>query len=194
VTDLGPRYANAVAWAVELHAGQVRKASATPYVAHLVHVSALVLEFGGDEDEAIAGLLHDALEDTHATRADIEERYGARVADIVACCSDVETRPKPPWRQRKEQFLDRLRASGEPSTMRVVGSDKLHNARSLVRDHRRLGDALWRHFNAGPDEQLWYHREVAALVTVVPGGDLAAELDAAIDALAAIVTSPSPTP
>jgi (p)ppGpp synthase/HD superfamily hydrolase len=187
LTDLGARYADAVGWAVELHAGQVRKASSTPYVAHLVHVSALVLEFGGDEDEAIAALLHDALEDTHATRADIEERYGPTIAAIVACCSDAETRPKPPWRQRKERFLERLQASPEPGVLRVVGADKLHNARSLVRDHHRLGDALWEHFNAGPQEQLWYHREVAALVAASPGGDLSRELDAAVDALAAIV-------
>jgi (p)ppGpp synthase/HD superfamily hydrolase len=188
LTDVGPRYADAVGWAVELHAGQVRKASSTPYVAHLVHVSALVLEFGGDEDEAIAALLHDALEDTHATRADIEERFGPHVADIVARCSDAETRPKPPWRQRKEQFLDRLRATGEPATLRVVGADKLHNARSLVRDHNRLGPDLWNHFNAGPAEQLWYHREVAGIVAANPGGDLSRELDAAVDALEGITS------
>jgi (p)ppGpp synthase/HD superfamily hydrolase len=186
VTRLGQRYGDAVVWATELHDAQVRKASAIPYVAHLLAVSALVLESGGDEDEAIAALLHDVLEDTTATRADIEERFGVRVADIVAACSDTEKRPKPPWRERKEQFVERLRTQGDESTLRVVAADKIHNARSMVRDHRDLGAGLWERFNAGPSEQIWYHRAIAEVVRTRLGGALAADLDDAVAALAAL--------
>jgi (p)ppGpp synthase/HD superfamily hydrolase len=186
VTHLGRRYGDAVTWAIELHDAQVRKASAIPYAAHLVAVSALVLESGGDEDEAIAALLHDVLEDTVATRADIEERFGPRVAEIVAACSDTETRPKPPWRDRKEQFVARLRSQPDPSTLRVVAADKVHNARSMVRDHRDLGTELWDRFNAGPRDQVWYHRAIADVVRTHLGGPLAADLDEAVEALAAL--------
>jgi (p)ppGpp synthase/HD superfamily hydrolase len=186
---LGDRFVEAVGWAVWLHDAQVRKASSTPYVAHLLAVSSLVLEYGGDEDEAIAALLHDALEDTNATRADVEERFGGRVAGLVAACSDTERRPKPPWRERKEQFLARLRSQPDPSVLRIVAADKIHNSRSMVRDHRDLGAELWDRFNAGPRDQVWYHREVAAVVRTHLGGPVAAELDEAVDALAAVVPS-----
>jgi GTP pyrophosphokinase len=187
-TQLGERYGHAVSWAIEMHDAQVRKASAAPYVAHLLAVSSLVLEFGGDEDEAIAGLLHDLLEDTTATRADIEERFGPRVASIVAACSDTEHQPKTPWRERKEQFLARLGAEPEASVLIVVAADKLHNARSMVRDHRDLGADLWLRFNAGPADQLWYHRQVAEIVRAQLGGAVAADLDEAVEALAAIAS------
>src|SRR5581483_712539 len=99
-----PRYAEAVAWAAELHGSQVRKGTSIPYLTHLLAVSSLVWEHGGDEEDAIAGLLHDAIEDTDATAADIEARFGAKVATIVLACSDTTVRPKPPWRKRKEAY------------------------------------------------------------------------------------------
>jgi len=98
------RYAEAVAWAVELHGSQVRKGTRIPYLTHLLAVSALLSEHGGEEDDAIAGLLHDAIEDTDATAADIEQRFGPKVAAIVLDCSDTTVRPKRPWRERKEAY------------------------------------------------------------------------------------------
>ena len=123
---LGPRSAEALVYAARLHAGQTRKASGTPYVAHLLGVASLVLEAGGDEEEAIAALLHDAVEDQGgaAVRQEIRQRFGDRVAAIVDGCSDAETVPKPPWRQRKERFLASLHEA-DAAVLRVAAADKL---------------------------------------------------------------------
>lgn len=189
MSEPGDRYADAVAWAIELHAGQVRKATQVPYVAHLLGVSSLVLEGGGDEEDAIAGLLHDCLEDTVATRHDVEERFGPRVAAIVAACSDTEVRPKPPWRDRKVQFLERLDQLGDDRhVLLVVAADKVHNLRSILLDHRQHGDDLWARFNAGPADQLWYYGQVADRIRSGLGGPLADELDALVTRLAEQVT------
>jgi len=191
MTDLGPRYRSALVWAAELHDGHVRKATAVPYLSHLLAVSGLVLEFGGDEDEAIAGLLHDTLEDTALTRAELEERFGPRVAEIVARCSDTEVQPKPPWRQRKERFVARLGTfADDEGTLRVVAADKVHNTRSMLADHRRLGPALWERFNAGPDDQLWYLGSVATVIESHLGGLAGQEIRVAVDELARALTQP----
>ena len=107
---LSARFEDALAYAAHLHAGQPRKDTAIPYVAHLLAVCSLVLEDGGDEDEAIAALLHDGPEDAggHETLEEIRRRFGDRVADIVADCSDTFETPKPPWRERKEAYLAHL--------------------------------------------------------------------------------------
>jgi GTP pyrophosphokinase len=177
---LTQRFADACSWAATLHQSQCRKANATPYVAHLLAVAAIVLEHGGDEDEAIAALLHDAIEDQggHPTRQQIAERFGPRVAAIVEGATETDVEPKPPWRQRKEAHLARL-ANADRSVQLVVAADKLHNASSIIADHGRLGDAVWSHFRGGQAGTLWYYRAVAASVPDAPA-DLVARLGAAI--------------
>ncbi len=159
--ELSHRFIEALAYAAGLHAGQRRKISGAPYAAHLLSVAATVLEHGGGEDEAIAALLHDAVEDQGglATRAIIAERFGEQVARIVDGCSDCHTAPKPPWRERKERYITHMRQAAS-SVRLIAAADKLHNARSLLADHRRLGDAMWQHFRGGRDGTLWYYRAV----------------------------------
>lgn len=158
---LGERFVRALAYAVELHGEQARKATATPYVSHLLTVCALVLEDGGSEDEAIAALLHDGPEDQggHATLDEIGRRFGADVAAMVDGLSDTLVKPKPEWRPRKEAYLVRLR--DEPaSVLRISLADKLQNLRTVAADLELLGEALWGRFNAGQDAQAWYYRAV----------------------------------
>jgi GTP pyrophosphokinase len=162
---LGSRFEDALLYAVRLHARQLRKASDTPYITHLLSVAALVVEYGGDEDEAIAALLHDAIEDQGGarTREEILRRFGERVAWIVDGCTDCESSPKPPWRERKERHIEHLRGAPE-EVLRVVVADKIHNVRSLMSDFRRHGENLWERFNGGKEGTLWYYRTVADLV------------------------------
>jgi (p)ppGpp synthase/HD superfamily hydrolase len=158
--ELGPRFNDAILYALELHAEQKRKGSGTPYVAHLLSVAALVIEDGGDEDQAIAGLLHDAVEDQggRETMDAIRRRYGERVADIVHGCTDTYESPKPPWRQRKQAYLERL-ATASPEVRRVSLADKLHNSRSILTDLLR-GEPVWERFRGGKDGTLWYYRSL----------------------------------
>ncbi|HPA51190.1 MAG TPA: HD domain-containing protein [Thermoanaerobaculia bacterium] len=160
---LSSRFDEALAFAVELHREQPRKGTGVPYVSHLLSVAALVLEHGGSEDQAIAALLHDAVEDQggRPTAERIRERFGDLVADIVDGCTDTDVSPKPPWRLRKEAYVARVR--NEPAHVRLVSAaDKLHNARTMVTDLRIHGPALWERFNAGRDETLWYLESLVA--------------------------------
>lgn len=152
------RFEEALVWAHQLHADQVRKGANVPYVCHLLSVAALVIEAGGDEDEAIAGLLHDAIEDQGGleTRTEIARRYGARVADIVSGCSDSHRVPKPAWRRRKEAYIAGLASSSE-SVLLVSAADKLHNSRSLLSNYKQVGEVLWSRYSGGRDT-LWYYR------------------------------------
>jgi GTP pyrophosphokinase len=159
---LSARFAQAAQYAIELHREQERKGSKVPYVAHLLGVASLVLEHGGDEDESIAALLHDSVEDQGGAErlADVEAKFGKRVAEIVLGCTDAVTEPKPPWRERKEAYVAHLKAAS--SSVRLVASaDKLYNARCIVEDYRALGDNLWSRFSGGRDGVLWYYRQVA---------------------------------
>ncbi|MDQ1372798.1 MAG: hypothetical protein QOJ09_136 [Actinomycetota bacterium] len=176
---LGQRFQAALVDAARLHREQVRKQTQVPYVSHLLAVCALVLEDGGDEDEAIAALLHDAVEDQGgaATLEHIANTYGRQVAAIVAGCSDTDETPKPPWRLRKEAFVARLAdPATSPSVLRVVAADKLHNARSVLAERQVLGDLIWDRFNAGRDEQLWYYRAVVEVLRTRFPGRLTDEL------------------
>jgi (p)ppGpp synthase/HD superfamily hydrolase len=129
------RFESALIYANQLHTFQVRKGSGIPYISHLLSVAALVLEMGGDEDEAIAALLHDAVEDQGGakTREVIRQKFGDRVVEIVDACSDSETIPKPPWRQRKEAYLEKIQTASA-AVRRVSLADKLHNSRSTLKD------------------------------------------------------------
>lgn len=164
MSALGRRYTDAVAYAAALHRDQRRKGTQIPYLAHLLSVSALVLEGGGDEDEAVAALLHDALEDQgHLTSyEEIAEQFGVRVADIVRACSDAEDWPKPPWHERKQRYVDHVRTAPQ-EVLVVSAADKLHNARAILADWRQEGDRLWSRFSGGPDDQLWYYGELCAV-------------------------------
>lgn len=161
-TDLGSRFEEALRWASELHRGQSRKGRPVPYVAHLLAVCAFVLEAGGDEDEAIAALLHDAVEDQGGAPIleEIRVRFGERVAQIVDGCTDAYEIPKGPWRQRKQDFIDSLEAASD-SIHLVVAADKLHNSRSTVESLRAEGPDVWPRFR-GKERAMWYYTEVAA--------------------------------
>ncbi len=165
---LSERFRDALVYAAAVHNGQCRKGTSIPYISHLLSVCALVLEHGGDEDEAIAGLLHDTLEDhpESVTREDLHERFGTRVTEIVEGCTDTPPGyrggPKRPWRERKARYIEHLRRAGS-SFARVALADKLHNARAILADYRRLGDELWTRFNAGKDDQLCYFRGLVAV-------------------------------
>jgi (p)ppGpp synthase/HD superfamily hydrolase len=179
---LSARFEQAFSLASRLHAGQTRKDSPIPYIAHLLGVTALVIEDGGSEDEAIAALLHDAPEDQGGleTLATIEARFGPDVARIVAACSDTFEKPKPPWRERKQAHLARL-ADAEPDTCRVMLADKLYNARTLINDLHREGEAAWDKFNGGKQGTLWYYREMHALLSAKLPGELADQLGRVIE-------------
>ena len=156
---LGPRFLEAFEFAAEKHAGQVRKASTTPYIAHLMGVASLVLEFGGDEDMAIAALLHDVVEDCGGAPMlkEVKRRFGSRVTRLVEGCTDSDTYPKPPWRERKETYLQHLKQA-DAETRLVSAADKLNNVRSIVADYREVGESVWERFKGGRDGTLWYYR------------------------------------
>jgi (p)ppGpp synthase/HD superfamily hydrolase len=165
---LSARFEEALAFAARLHREQVRKGSGVPYVAHLLATASLALEHGADEDEAIAALLHDAVEDQGgpAIRREIERRFGPRVATIVDECSDTDQDPKPPWRERKETYLAHL-AGVSRAALLVTACDKLHNARSILADYDRLGEDLWERFSGGREGTLWYYRSVVDVLAGV---------------------------
>ena len=167
---MNSRYDDALRLAHTIHAGQKRKGTATPYVTHLVAVSELVLRYGGDEEQAMAGLLHDAVEDGGAAwEGVIRERYGERVWRIVMDCTDGvpdASGDKGPWKQRKEMYLRHLVELVGPDTLLVSASDKLHNLASIRLDLEELGMAVFERFAASPDETMWYYRELVAAFRV----------------------------
>ena len=167
---LGPRFEEALGYALRVHGGQTRKGTSIPYMAHLLGVTALVLEDGGNEDEAVAALLHDAVEDQGGTErlGDIRRRFGERVAEIVLSCSQTLDEPRPSWKERKQRYLDHLRELSDDGKLRVSLADKLHNSRAMVADHRRLGDELFTRFNAPKEDQCWYYEHLVEVFTASP--------------------------
>ena len=181
---LTARFEEALLYATRLHATQTRKASDIPYVSHLMTVASLTLEYGGNEDEAIAALLHDAVEDQGGdeTRLEILERFGPAITYIVDGCTDADTFPKPPWRPRKEAFITSLRASSD-SVRLVVACDKLHNARAMVKDYRVCGEALWSRFSGGREGMLWYYRTIGDFLHSERTAPVVEELDRVVTEL-----------
>ena len=172
--ELTARYDEALAYASAHHRDQFRKGSRVPYLSHLMSVSALVLEHGGTEDQAIAGLLHDAVEDAEvgqgrAVLEHIGEAWGEPVATMVQACSDSlneTTEGKRPWEERKREYVAALRDPAKKSdeAVLVTAADKTHNARCIADDLRRYGPGFWSTFNAKPDRLLWYYDQVAAAI------------------------------
>ncbi len=182
--QLSARFESALVFAARLHAQQLRKVSNVAYISHLMAVAAIAIEHGADEDEAIAALLHDAIEDQggKATEEMICRLFGEKVADIVRGCTDADIMPKPPWRERKEQYLAHLPAAS--SSIRLVSaSDKVHNARSILADYRRAGEAVWERFKGGREGTLWYYRSLAQIFKDAGPASLAAELEEIVDEL-----------
>ena len=131
-------------------------------MSHLMAVTALVMEAGGDEDLAIAALLHDVVEDCggEPRMTEIQRKFGKRVAHVVDGCTDTDESPKPPWRERKERYLKHL-SHGDADTRLVSTADKVHNLRSIVRDYREVGEQIWKRFNGKREGTLWYYQSLA---------------------------------
>ncbi len=186
-------FERALGFATRLHARQLRKETDIPYISHLIAVAGLVLEHGGARDEAIAGLLHDAIEDCPTDypdgraqlRRDIEREFGPEVLAIVEGCTDADVDPKPPWRARKESYLAHL-AKAPPAVRLVSCADKLHNARAIVADLRVMGPALFERFTGKRDGTLWYYRALAAEFARGGPEQLAAELGRTVETMEAL--------
>jgi (p)ppGpp synthase/HD superfamily hydrolase len=160
---LSRQFEKALVYATRAHRDQIRKKTGIPYIAHILGVTAIAMEYGANETEAIAALLHDAVEDCGGAKRlrDIEKKFGKAVAKIVDGCTDTYETPKPPWRERKEAYLAHLKNSNS-ATRLVSASDKLHNTRAILAELRRHGLEVFGRFSGKKDGTLWYYR---ALVT-----------------------------
>ena len=180
------RFQQAFIYAYDLHADQKRKGKDVPYISHLMGVADLVLEYGGTENQGIAALLHDAVEDQggRPTLDEIRKRFGDEVAQIVDGCT--EERDEPDWRKRKERHIAHI-GKVEPSVRLVAAADKLHNVRAMVADYRTQGENLWKRFNKGKEDQVWYYRTVAATLREIDPSALADELGRVVSELEQLV-------
>lgn len=181
---LTERFERALVYATRLHRDQRRKGSGVPYISHLLAVCELTIEYGGDEDEAIAALLHDAIEDQGGAvaRAAILLEFGSRVTEIVDGCTDTDESPKPAWRVRKEEYIRHVEGAS-PSVKLVSACDKLHNVRSLLMDYRICGEALWERFTGRRDGTLWYYRAMVNAFRAAGGSPVGEELDRVVTEL-----------
>lgn len=183
------RYHLALGYAAELHRGQIRKGSGIPYLTHLMSVSALVLEYGGSDTQAIAALLHDAIEDRadghggpSVLAEEIERLFGHEVIRLVQACTDAGRVQEPDWRTRRWTSLRRLQGC-DAGTALILAADKLHNTRCLLADHRTHGDALFARFEAGKADVLWYLEAAAVLLERHHPGPISNELQRTVSAL-----------
>jgi GTP pyrophosphokinase len=160
---LSNRVAKAFQFALKAHGAQTRKGTTIPYVSHLMAVASLVLDYGGSEDQVVAALLHDTVEDCGVTYGLLTRRFGAPVARMVKDCTDAETFPKPPWKARKQRYIDHLRHSHHAPSLLISAADKLHNARAIVHDVKYHGKKVWKRFHAAPAEILWYYESLCAI-------------------------------
>ena len=185
---LTKRFIDALEFAAKKHRRQNRKGTTVPYVSHLLSVAGLVLESGGDEDLAIAGLLHDAVEDAEGISGEemsvlIRSEFGDRVADIVDGCSDAKSSPggsKPPWKSRKDAYIEHLKSASN-DVLRVSIADKVHNARSIATDQDRFGEVVWDRFTSTSEESRWYYTSLRDIYKErISDSYLIKELDIAI--------------
>jgi (p)ppGpp synthase/HD superfamily hydrolase len=185
---LSDKFTTALVYATELHAKQIRKGSGVPYIAHLLGVASIALEYGANEEEAIAALLHDAIEDQGGAkiRAEIQHRFGETVAAIVEGCTDTDITPKPPWRERKQAYIDHI-IHASPSVRLVSAADKLYNAQSILKDYRQVGDNLWQRFTGKKAGTLWYYRSLVDAFCQVDSTALVEELDRVVSELEQLV-------
>ena len=155
------KYFKALNYTYKLHYNQFRKKTNTPYFFHLSAVSNLIIENGGTTTEAIAGLLHDAVEDQggQKTLKEISRKFGKQVAKIVLECTDTDVDPKPPWYQRKLDYLKDMKSASQ-SALLVSLCDKLHNLTSIVEEYKRIKKKLWKRFNASPNKLFWYYQQL----------------------------------
>lgn len=181
---LTERFDEAFHYTHQLHRTQTRKGSSIPYISHLMTVEGLVIEHGGNEDQAIGALLHDAAEDQGGleTLKEIRRRFGNAVAAIVSDCTDAWTEPKPDWRPRKEAYLAKLAAKPKSSLL-VSLADKTHNAEAILFDYRVLGDSLWGRFNGGAEGTRWYYSALADVFSQAMPGRLSDRLSRAVAAI-----------
>lgn len=188
---LSERFTNALIFATQLHAKQTRKGGKIPYIAHLLGVASIALENGANEDEVIAALLHDAIEDQGgaATREEIRRRFGDTVTEIVDGCTEIDGIPKPPWRHRKEAYIAHI-PTASASVRLVSACDKLHNVRSILNDYRLLGDAVWNRFKGGKDGTLWYYRSLIEAFRTAGSTPIVDELERVVGELERLVSLP----
>jgi (p)ppGpp synthase/HD superfamily hydrolase len=174
---LSSQFESALVYAARLHQAQRRKVNGVPYVSHLLSVAALVLEDGGDEEEAIAALLHDAVEDQggEATLQEIRRRFGDRVAEIVTGCTALPQLPGQNWREHKRQYLAQVRQASA-SVQRVVLADKLHNGRCLLANLRECGPRMWQVFSGSQADLVWFYQECVRLFESMRSGWMVEEL------------------
>jgi (p)ppGpp synthase/HD superfamily hydrolase len=183
-TILTEKFTEALVYATQLHSHQRRKIRGIPYIAHLLSVTALVLEGGGTEAEAIAALLHDSIEDQGGKpiREEIRQRFGDTVVGIIDGCTEWDTPPKPPWLERKYRYLANLRHAS-PSVRLVSLADKLHNARSLLADWRELGDVIWDEFSIGKEKTLWFYQSLLQVYRETGSDWMTVELEQVVSQL-----------
>ena len=175
---LSQKFEEVLVYATQAHCDQTRKETNIPYIAHILGVTAIALEYGADESEAIGALLHDVVEDCGGAPrlAEIERKFGADVAKIVEGCTDTDETPKPPWRERKEKYIAHV-ATADAATILVSASDKLHNARSILRDLRVQGDEAFERFKGKKEGTLWYYRSLVTAFREHGNSELIEELD-----------------
>ncbi len=185
---LSPKFTEALVYATELHATQIRKGSGVPYIAHLLGVASIALEYGANESEAIAALLHDAIEDQGGAkiRAEIQQRFGETIASIVEGCTDTDIIPKPPWRERKQAYIAHI-PHASTSVRLVSAADKLYNAQSILKDYRQIGDEIWERFTGKKAGTLWYYRSLVNAFRQVDSTPLVEELDRVVSELEKLV-------
>ncbi len=187
------RFEAALVHAAKLHKDQTRKGSETPYINHLLAVASIVGENGGTEDEVIAALLHDTIEDTEETKESLAERFGGEVAEIVEGCSDADVAPgevKPEWRGRKEAYVAHVKTA-PPSVRFVSSADKLHNARSILADYRAVGEDLWGRFRGGRGGTLWYYRALVEAYKSAGSSAVIEEFERTVEEIEALARTPS---
>ena len=175
---LSQRFDEAFLYAHEAHRDQRRKKTERPYISHLMGVASLVLQYGGDEEQAIAALLHDVVEDCGGAPRleEIRKKFGERVARIVDGCTDSDRVPKPPWRERKQGYLERVRSEPE-EVLLVSAADKLYNIREILMDLREQGPSVWERFSGKREGSLWYYRALLEAFRGRTAGALVEELD-----------------